>query len=307
MNHCDSIPPEHPNRVAPVFNRRMRIENPHHCKALLVLLSALLLEPSALVAFPPAPHHLFYGTVRNEQGNPIAGDNAVVLLETPVGAILSSPIISGIEPGANYKLKVPLDSGITADSYQPTALRPTVPFRIKVQIGSTIYLPIEMAGDFSKMGEPSGVTRLDLTLGVDSDGDGLPDAWELAMLQAAGKTNLSEINPDDDTDGDGLSNLQEYISGSYAYDSKSGFSLTVAGFKEGQPLLEFLAIRGRTYTVQGSANLNAWQNVRFRVPAEGDDAGVQGSYQAGDSRNLRIEVTPEDGQPQFKFFRLIVQ
>ena len=31
-----------------------------------------------------------------------------------------------------------------------------------------------------ELGKPSETTRLDLTLGEDSDGDGLPDAWERA-------------------------------------------------------------------------------------------------------------------------------
>ena len=50
-------------------------------------------------------------------------------------------------------------------------------FRLKVKIGSVTYLPIEMK--LSKaLGQAAQSTRLDLTLGEDSDNDGLPEAPE---------------------------------------------------------------------------------------------------------------------------------
>ena len=42
---------------------------------------------------------------------------------------------------------------------------------------------------------------------VDSNGDGLPDAWEMANF------NTLNVNPNADPDGDGWSNLQEYLNG----------------------------------------------------------------------------------------------
>ena len=143
------------------------------------LLAALLLTPAAVVeGFPPAPHHLFYGTVRDEYGNPLNFDDVEVILESSAGIQVKGKVVPGLKPGINYELKVPMDAGITGDLYKPTALKPTVPFKVKVKIGSAIYLPIEMLGDFAQLGLPSKSTRLDLTLGEDSDGDGLPDAWE---------------------------------------------------------------------------------------------------------------------------------
>ena len=88
-------------------------------------------------------------------------------------------------------------------------MRFEMPYKIRVRVGSQVYLPIEMVGDLGKMGQPGEETLLNLTLGEDSDGDGLPDAWERALL-SQGK-DLSDINPGDDTDGDGMSNLDEYI------------------------------------------------------------------------------------------------
>lgn len=268
------------------------------------LLAGALLTPR-IHAYPPAPHHLIYGMVRDELGNPVAVEAAEVLFEATSGVRVKGVIRPGRIPGTNYKLEVPLDAGISDDLYRPTALRPTVPFKIRVRVRSNIYLPIEMRGDFSQLGQPAQSTRLDLTLGEDTDGDGLPDAWERALLKQ-GQT-LEDIRAGDDTDGDGLTNLQEYISGNYAFDDKDGFELKLLQIDGDTPLMEFQAIRGRTYTVYGSANLGDWDPVAFRIPAEGDDAPVRGHYQANDVRNIRITVPPATEGPAMRFFKLMVE
>ncbi len=270
------------------------------------LLSALLLIPSALVAFPPAPDHVFFGTVRDEWGNPL-NTRAEIILESAAGVKVTSRVIPGLAPGSNYELKTPMDAGLTSDPYQPTAMRPTTPFKIRVRIGQTDYLPVEMSGDFARLGQPGVRTRLDLTLGEDSDRDGLPDAWE-RMLIAAGGANLTlaDINGDDDFDRDGLTNAQEYRSGTYAFDPDHGFSLEVVGMDENRPLLEFLAIRGRTYTIDSSGDLKQWQTVQFQLTTDENESPVRENYQANDVRQLRVKVAnaPDQG---IRFYRLRVQ
>lgn len=258
-------------------------------------------------AFPPAPHHLVYGNVRDEFGNPLVGTGAQIILESASGVTVHSTVISGLGPGLNYRLKVPMDAGITEDLYQPTALRPTLPFKIHVLIGQTLYLPIEMQGDFNHMGEPGQRTRLDLTLGEDSDGDGFPDAWERALIAAAGRSlGLEDIDAGDDFDGDGLSNEQEYLSGSYAFDSEDGFALKAVPRPTASPLPEFLAIRGRTYSILRSSDMKTWTPVSFRIP--GDDAWTD-DYYADDVRQIQAEVSPDDVPPPIGqvFFKLMVQ
>ena len=270
-------------------------------------LAGLLLSGVAL-AYPPAPHHTLYGIVRNQIGDPINLSSGDIYLETPSGTQLRSSVVSGLEPGVNYKLEVPMDSGTAADinAYMPTALKPFWQFKLKVQIGQTTYLPIEMIGNFAQIGQPSLKTRIDLTLGVDSDGDGLPDAWEQTLIDIYGGT-LATINPNDDTDGDGIKNIDEYIAGTYAFDPEDGFKLAIVGVSNGHSQLEFLGIRGRTYTIQESPTMQQWTTSKFRFLTSGVPGPLQTSYRATDVRLLRVEVPPSAIAGTNRFFRAIVQ
>lgn len=255
-------------------------------------------------AFPPAPHHLVFGMVRNEQGNPLALPGAEILLEVD-GAVLARSVITLPEGGVNYELPVALDSGATADLYKPTALRPMSPFRMRVRIAGVTYLPIEMAG-ISKLTTKAGeTTRVDLTLGEDSDGDGLPDAWERNVIAATGRNrSLADIRPGDDTDKDGISNFQEYLAGTYAFDPKDGFSLKLAQFEGTYSVLEFVALPGRTYTVLGSSDLQQWMPISFRLPNE--DLS-RSSFQATSVTLIRASVSGSTANSSDRFFKLMVQ
>ena len=268
------------------------------------LLLALLLATSA-TAFPPAPHHTLFGLLRNQWGDPITVSPSDVFLETPAGVQLRTRLVSGLEPGVNYRLEVPMDSGTAADLYQPTALKPFFPFKLKVVIGQTVYLPIEMAGNFAQIGKPGGQTRIDLTLGEDSDGDGLPDAWEQSLIAIYGGT-LASINPNGDLDGDGISNLNEYLAGTYAFDPMDGFSLTLIGLNAGVSTLELLAIRGRNYSLQTSSDLRTWSPVQFRLTGPGSQPVLLDNYQATDVRMIQVEVSFQPGATN-RYFKALVR
>lgn len=266
----------------------------------------LLLAPAAF-AFPPAPPHTLYGVVRNEMGEPIWSTNAVVVLETITAVQIKTAVAPLLAPGINYRLRVPMDAGLTPDNYRPTALRPTVSFRMKVRVGGVTYLPIETSANYANLGKPAQSTRLDLTLGEDSDGDGLPDAWERALNDMLGAgLALSDIQPGADADGDGISNLQEYLAGTYAFDPQDGFRLDIVGVEEGRPVLEFLAIRGHGYALHGSADLLAWEPLLFQVTGGSPTAPWLRTYSADDVRILRVEVEVPAGR-EYQMFKLQAQ
>jgi len=270
---------------------------------------ASLYASGALLAFPPAPHHLVFGVVRDELGNPLNSSSAEVLLEAVGTVAARTTVIPGMEPGANYRLAIPLDSGVTPDLYRPTALRPIVPFRMHVRIAGASYLPIEMTGAANLWTRPGAISRVDLTLGVDSDGDGLPDAWEQALIQMlGGEIALADIRPADDADGDGISNLDEYLAGTYAFDPADGFVLDIAAMSDRGPVLEFMAIRGRSYVIHGSEDMITWTPVPFFLPTDASDAPARQGYPAGETRLIRAAAaSPETGAPAWRFFKLEVR
>jgi len=86
---------------------------------------------------------------------------------------------------------------------------------------------------------------------ADTDHDGLPDAWEVAHL---GSINAA---PDADADGDGTTNLMEYLAGTDPSDAASAFRPTVQAV--GNDLaLQAQTVAGRRYRVWGSPDLKTW-------------------------------------------------
>lgn len=265
-----------------------------------------LMAPTAW-AYPPAPHHVFYGMVRDELGNPLQSREVQVVFETASGAQLSTYVEAIHSPGTNYRLEVPMDAGVTSQLYKPTALRPAVPFQMRVQVGSQVFLPIEVRADFAEMGQPGRSTRMDLTLGEDSDGDGLPDAWERQLIQSlADLDSLDDVNATDDSDGDGLSNLDEYISGNYAYDDRDGFSLKLKRMNEGRAVLEFLALRNRSYRVLSSDDLENWSPLAFELVND-DEGNHYDVFQSDQVEEVEIVVSESEGEAIGRYFKLQVE
>ncbi len=125
-----------------------------------------------------------------------------------------------------------------------------------------------------------------LTLLGDTDHDGLPDGWEMAH-------GLNANDPADarrDADGDGLSNLGEFTSGTNPTNGASALRLRM-GWVAGQCRLEFDAVSNQTYAVQSAGSLGpgAW-SAFVALPA-----------QTG-TRRESISVPVDSGQ---RFFRVV--
>ena len=273
----------------------------------VVAIASLALGNPSSQAFPPAPHQTLFGVVRDEQGNPLALPKSSVVLEVPGNPAVTATVRTTTGVDGNYQLTIPMDSGLTAARYKPSALFPAAAFTLKVRIGTVNYVPIEMTGVNGLVAEPGKTARVDLTLGVDSDGDGLPDAWERMLMAAMGRNGaLKDVRPDADDDGDGISNLKEYLAGTYAFDPADGFVVTAKGVDGGRSVLEFLALRGRTYTVEASADMNGWKAVSFALSGDAATAGERTQFLADDVKPIQVRVaegaTPEDR----RFFRVKV-
>lgn len=123
---------------------------------------------------------------------------------------------------------------------------------------------------------------------VDSDGDGMPDAWE----------NEYELNPnsaadaDDDADNDGATNLQEFLAGTNPRQAASVFAFTRVTKESNGVRLHFHGVAGRTYSLQSRdfSSPGTWQTVT-NLPAM-ESTGEQ---------SLLLPESSGSGQ----FFRLI--
>ncbi len=266
----------------------------------LALAALVLGGVRPVAAFPPAPHHLLHGIVRDSFGNPINVRGTKLILQTPTGTQIAAEIIPGIEPGLNYRLQVPMDSGMTPNLYQPGVLKPAAPFRLWVLIGTTTNLPIEMVADYSHLGQPGETTRMDLTTGVDANHDGLPDDWERLINPDISKVNPNALAPN------GMTYLQAYYAGIYSFDITNGLALSLVQVSNQVPTLQFTLVPGRTYTIQTSSDLKNWLPTSFRIPAEGLDAALRSSYLADKVQQLQVEVPSTGSQAALGYYRLML-
>ncbi len=94
------------------------------------------------------------------------------------------------------------------------------------------------------------VTRLD------TDSDGVPDWWTQQYFgHATGQVGDSSL-ASDDADGDGRSNLQEYLAGTSPTDASSAFRITsIAPNPGGGVIIQWSSVAGKFYDVERDTSL----------------------------------------------------
>ena len=126
---------------------------------------------------------------------------------------------------------------------------------------------------------------------IDSDGDGLPDEWELAH----GLNPDSAVGGDGangNPDGDGYTNLQEYLAGTDPHDAQSYLKFESITRTPGALTLRFIAAAGRSYSIlyRPSLAAGAWQRL---------------TDVAAPSATELVEVSDPAGGGVARFYRLI--
>jgi len=232
--------------------------------SLILLLSfALCLLSVRAVAVLPEPDNILYGTIALE-GRAIGAadyDVTIVARRTPTGpAIARYQMGNDPRAGNFYSLRIPLES-FTPKTDADSALA-----------GEVIYIVItDYSGDRETrqftVGQRGAFTRVDIGIAVpDSDSDGLPDAWELAVLG-----NLHQ-DGNADLDGDGRSNLQEYFAGTNPNSAENELQLSVTSSAT-RVSVSFFALQAqgpgyeglaRRYSLQYSTNLG--ESLWFDLP-----------------------------------------
>lgn len=127
----------------------------------------------------------------------------------------------------------------------------------------------------------------------DSDGDDLPDAWEIEFDLDPNNSLDAKLDPD----GDGADNLSEFVAGSDPRDASSVLIILVERSAEGNLVFRFNAIRGRHYVLESRTTpehsetwepVRTWNNLQLDTLIEYDESDLN-SLQ----RYYRLRVVAE--------------
>lgn len=262
-------------------------------------------------AIPQAPV-ITYGLIRDPFGKPLTKASSAMLAlvrnAARDGTVYARATVgdSGI-PGMNYRLSLEIDStGPTREN--------------AVCSGTEMFIAAFLGGEAAMLSPDSvfaapaqgGRQRLDFSTGTDVDGDGLPDEWERWVLELAGRTKsgtatdaeIAAFRPDDDADGDGMTNLQEFLAGTDPFLATDIFK--IESFEvlpgTGRARLVFTSAADRTYRIVMSETPNApWMPVAT-TRTEGAELAYE-SYK-GTGRRITVYV---DAQLTSQFFRVAAE
>ncbi|HVV72499.1 MAG TPA: thrombospondin type 3 repeat-containing protein, partial [Verrucomicrobiae bacterium] len=106
-----------------------------------------------------------------------------------------------------------------------------------------------------------------------------PDAWQ---IQYFGSINSPQAAPNADPDGDGASNLQEYLAGTDPTKGNNYLKIDSVQFNQTQIVIQFSAVAAKTYSVLYASNPNGPWFKLADVPAQ----STSHTMTVSDSNNL---------------------
>jgi hypothetical protein len=195
-----------------------------------VVAFAALFSPRIVQAGIPEPDLVWYGKVLTDSGGVsvrVTSGTLTWRIERISGGTpwTLSTQVTNINDQFSFVLRIPCETpeaGITGSSNTVFLTSPATAYgRATVTLDgqplSLMSAPAQFALTPTGRGRPE---RIDLALGtlpVDTDGDGLGDAWEQQHFGGLSAT------ASEDPDGDGLNNLREYRAGTNPTDANSVF------------------------------------------------------------------------------------
>ena len=240
--------------------------------------------------FPPSQPFRFFARSTTTTGNS-AFDNT-----TDIAAVTTYFLVGKISGGAGNFNRVDLfvNPSTLAEPAAPSA-------SIAVDSGvaslshlllRTAFLDASDAYVFDELRVGRSFTSV---VSGDGDGDGMPEAWELAH----GFDPLNAADAAPDADGDGQTNLAEYRAGTDPRDPLSRFAVTEIVASADTVSLTWMSAPGRRYHLQWSDALASWTTLTDAgAPLVIDAAGSSTTFLlnnqlAAERRYFRIEVLPE--------------
>src|SRR5262249_11646946 len=96
---------------------------------------------------------------------------------------------------------------------------------------------------------------------LDTDGDGIPDWWMLAYFDHPTGQEGDNSLADQDADGDGASNFNEFIAGTDPTDLNSVFSITGVNIIGDDLEITWTTRPDKTNQLQRSTDMGDWEDV----------------------------------------------
>ena len=245
-----------------------------HLAAAAVLISAT--PPPGLAAGVPEPPLVVFGVVTDALGKRLTNGAATVTLRPGGGAVPIPTTVPLSDVGGQYSyvLHVRTVTPTPALIPDPQSLVPT-----RTPVAGTMaavlspgtalnLLPAARSNLVVSIATRGQLLRTDLSLGVDSDNNGLIDAWELQYFGRLGNSATASAA------NDGISNLAKMYAGLDPRGTVStlpDFTLAQA-LPDGSFLVEWASQAGRTYTLQRAPALegpftNIVSNLAATPPA----------------------------------------
>jgi hypothetical protein len=281
---------------------------PLRCGAWLLGLCFSAVLASTAFAFPPAPPFTIHGVARDPYGWALkAVDQGTVVIKRS-GTIIAQAPIDESRPGENFRAVLSMDSN-SADPYRTGAQTPGVSFTVEVKFPSQTMLVSSLKASQLSIGQPGGDLFIDFTIGADTDGDGIPDAWEWWQLGEMGigpgdpRYSLTTLGSGD-FDKDGTSDYDEYLAGTFAFLAQESLSLSIEDLEaDGTARLRTLLVVDKSYRVEFSTDLQTWTPASIRVGAL--TATLSTNFSIPDTRQVPL-YAPVAGSPDQRFYRLVL-
>ena len=179
----------------------------------------------------------------------------------------STVFTPGTQAAWNFVLSVPLAT-VRSPGYAVKGDE----IRLTVLVGEESYTGFLKPGE-DVVGASGSAVHVRILLAEDSNGNGIADSYEEAMLDEMWYRGLGDkYDPEDDYDNDGFSNRKEYLLGTGPFDPNDYFRAAKTGDAAGDFFaIDFEANAGRTYAVKESPDLKTWKAAAFRLSPDSAD------------------------------------